>query len=294
MREVHNLVMTGIHFLNELKVIADQQVASWRVNYADDSADGPCPFCGHPTVATFVKEAVSMGSAPELAPQAKGLTRLFQCKCGQPHMDGTVARQNCGRRWLVKIRPEGVQPPVVAADDYSLLEQSQIRAPTPDPVTGKVTRTGNEVFKVYVLLLQRLRLIWVPVFLLAIWGLGSYFYETQKSSASLSLIYGSVLAIVFVSAGAVGVGWILNARVAESERRALAAERLAEQYRNDAAKGRALAAALLAADAPEGPTAFPGVDIRRQQAQFARLLFGDLVVQSPSTGNSNGLLPGKD
>ena len=157
----------------------------------------------------------------------------------------------------------------------------------PHPETGKVTRAVNEVFNAYGLLLRRLRLIWIPVFLLAIWGLGSYFYETQKSSASLSLIYGSVLAIVFVSAGAVGVGWILNARVAESERRALAAERLAEQYRNDAAKGRALAAALLASDAPEGPTAFPGADIRRQQAQFARLLFGDLVVQSPSRENSS-------
>ena len=62
-----------------------------------------------------------MGPALELAPHAQGFTRLFQCKCGQTHMDGSVARKDCGRRWLVKVRPEGVLPPVVAADDYSLL-----------------------------------------------------------------------------------------------------------------------------------------------------------------------------
>ena len=74
-------------------------------------------------------------------------------------MDSAVTRKNCGRRWLVKIMPEGTQPPVVAADDYSLLaaatalsqdepkqagvkEQSQIKASAEKWIAGVTALFG--------------------------------------------------------------------------------------------------------------------------------------------------------
>ena len=89
---MHNLAMPGIAFLDELKVTTDEQVARWQVNYAEDSAVGPCPACGDQTRAPFVKEVVSMAAAPEPASGVPGFTRLFQCKCGQTHVDGVVGR----------------------------------------------------------------------------------------------------------------------------------------------------------------------------------------------------------
>ena len=100
-----------------------------------------------------------MAPASDLASQVQGFTRLFQCKCGQTHIDGSVARKNCGRRWLVKVRPEGVLPPVVAADDHSLLaaatalsqdepkqsgvkEQSQIKASAEKWIAGVTALFG--------------------------------------------------------------------------------------------------------------------------------------------------------
>lgn len=118
---MHNFAMPGIPFRNELIIITDAQVANWQVNYANDSAGGPCPSCGDRTVATFVSEAVSMEAVQGGAALPQGFTRFFQCACGGTHMDGSVSRNNCGRAWLVKVMPEGVLPPVHAADDYSLL-----------------------------------------------------------------------------------------------------------------------------------------------------------------------------
>ena len=158
----------------------------------------------------------------------------------------------------------------------------------PNPAeSGKAAEADSRASSIFGRLQQGIAIPERVIFFLAPWGLASYFYVTQNSSPALSLIYGTVLAITFASASAVVASWIWNARLAESERRALAAERLAEQYRTDAAKGRALAAALLAGDVPAGPSASPGDDVRRQQAQFARLLFGDLVVNSPAGPNSS-------
>ena len=162
-----------------------------------------------------------------------------------------------------------------------------------EPLISAAIAAGAKELKTYILS-RRLIALGISIIILAIWVTANIYYETHQSSVATGVIYGSVQAITFVSAGAAGVGWILNARLAESERRALAAERLAEQYRNDAAKGRALAAALQAADVPEGATEFPGADIRRQPFQFARLLFGDLVVQSPSRETSSDPAPGKE
>ena len=128
---------------------------------------------------------------------------------------------------------------------------------------------------------RRLMTVYTSVLILAIWAVASVFYATQLSSVQLDLIYGSIQAITFAAVGAGVVGWILNTRLGVAERRAMAAERLAEQHRSEAAKGRALAAALQASDVPDGSD-FAGSDIRRQQAEFSRRLFGDLVVPSAS------------
>jgi IPT/TIG domain len=125
---------------------------------------------------------------------------------------------------------------------------------------------------------RRRMTVYIATLILAIWVVASIFYAMHLSSVSMDLIYGSVQAIRFAAVGAATVGGILNTRLVAAERRALAAERLAEQHRGDAAKGRALAAALQASDVPKRNDA-PGADIRRQQAQFSRLLYGDLVVR---------------
>jgi hypothetical protein len=128
---------------------------------------------------------------------------------------------------------------------------------------------------------RRLMTVYVSVLIVAIWAVASVFYATHVNSVQLDLIYGSIQAITFAAVGAAAVGWVLNTRLAGAEERALAAERLAEQHRSEAAKGRALAAALQASDVPDGSD-FAGSDIRRQQAEFSRRLFGDLVVPSAS------------
>ena len=133
---------------------------------------------------------------------------------------------------------------------------------------------------------QRKITLYISVLLLAIWIVASIFYATYLRSVQLDLIYGSIQAITFAAAGAAAVGWILNNKLAAAERRALAAEQLAEQHRNDAAKGRALAAALQAGDVPASSKS-ADADIRRQQAEFSRRLFGDLVVQPSSSEDAS-------
>ncbi|MBV9355759.1 MAG: hypothetical protein JO023_09555 [Chloroflexi bacterium] len=129
----------------------------------------------------------------------------------------------------------------------------------------------------------RVMTLYISALILAIWVVASIFYATNHDSTFVELIYGSVQAITFAAVGAATVGWILNSRLAAAERRALAAERLAEQFRGDAAKGRALAAALQASDVSEADD-FPGAANRRQHAEFARLLYGDLVARSSDKG----------
>jgi hypothetical protein len=136
---------------------------------------------------------------------------------------------------------------------------------------------------------RRVMTLYISLLILAIWVIASIFYARHSSSFYVELIYGSVQAITFAAAGAGAVGWILNRWLASAERRALAAERLAEQHRGDAAKGRALAAALQAADVPEGIKS-PGSDIRHEQAEFARRLFGDLVVRPSSDEDAKASL----
>ena len=113
--------MPAIPYRNELVVITNDEMIGWQVNYGADSATGPCPACRDTTEASFATEAVSMEMLRPDDTRPRGFTRLFQCNCGVEHLDGSVIHPKCGRRWLVEIMPEGTEPPVVAARDYSLL-----------------------------------------------------------------------------------------------------------------------------------------------------------------------------
>jgi hypothetical protein len=76
----------------------------------------------------------------------------------------------------------------------------------------------------------------------------------------------------------------MRKRVAAAEERAEAAEQLADEQREQAIKGRALAAALQAADTPSLAD-LPESAVRHQQADLARGLFGELVARRTSIQN---------
>ena len=103
------------------------------------------------------------------------------------------------RYWLSLLTYNKVLQPGLSDRAFRLVTKRRFSmARSPDPGTdGKATRTSNEAPRYYALFRQLIT-VPIPVLILAIWGLASYFYETQKSSVSLSLIYGSVLAIAFV------------------------------------------------------------------------------------------------
>jgi hypothetical protein len=101
-------------------------------------------------------------------------------------------------------------------------------------------------------------------------------------------VFASVEAIAFAAAGALFGTAVQRENVERAEDRATTAEEVAESNRDDATKGRALAASLQA-DAmggapPGGVRAMggedpggPSSDIIERHAAMSRSLFGDLV-----------------
>ena len=142
---VHTPVMTSIAYRSELVVVTDSQLGGWTTDFGDDLARGVCPACGDVTVAELRQEAVEMAAGTQSRP---GFTRLFECNCGQNHRDGQVDQRKCGRYWLVRVMPSGSTPPLVPADDSSLLapasalqasatsEQSQVKAAAEKWIAG--------------------------------------------------------------------------------------------------------------------------------------------------------------
>ncbi|WP_370948825.1 hypothetical protein AB5J62_15060 [Amycolatopsis sp. cg5] len=134
--------------------------------------------------------------------------------------------------------------------------------------------------------------LWVAVFALAIWLLFSIYLLTMAGSSTdltwtrLAWVFGSVEAVAFTAAGALFGTAVQRDRADKAESRADSAEDKAELHRDDATKGRALAASLQADTIAQGAlkSLAPGQssqdDVRRRHADLARSLFGDLVPPS--------------
>ncbi len=135
--------------------------------------------------------------------------------------------------------------------------------------------------------------LWVAISAVVAWLALSIYLLTRAGSAELEWtrtvwVFASVEAIAFAAAGALFGTAVQRSHVAQAEKRAQSAEQVADQNRDEANKGRALAAAMQA-DAtedqtvgrltPMGPQDESSAEhgTRRRHAQMARSLFGDLV-----------------
>jgi len=133
--------------------------------------------------------------------------------------------------------------------------------------------------------------LWVAVFAVAVWLIFSIFMLIVANGSSdvqwtrMAWVFGSVEAIAFAAAGALFGTSVQRDQTVQAEQRAQAAGQVAEQNREGAARGRALAAAMQAdagtsgdsALESMGPAAALNEDVRRRHAQLARSLFGDLI-----------------
>ena len=91
------------------------------------------------------------------------------------------------------------------------------------------------------------------------------------------IVFGSAQAITFAAAGAFFGLAVYHERVVQAEQRAQAAEDLATRYREDATRGRALAA-VLQADEPSQQTAPAAAEVLLRHRHLSRKLLGNLVV----------------
>jgi hypothetical protein len=131
--------------------------------------------------------------------------------------------------------------------------------------------------------------LWVAVAAVAVWITFSILLVTKASSSDVywsrvAWVFGSVEAVAFAAAGALFGTAVQKQNVDNANLRADAAQQDADQQRETATKGRALAAALQA-EAPVGgeqeeSRAMSGSDgpdeVQLRHAQISRTLFGDL------------------
>ena len=136
--------------------------------------------------------------------------------------------------------------------------------------------------------------VYVAVAALIAWLVFTVYLLFQVNSNELAWTriawaFASVEAIAFAAAGALFGTAVQRENVERAEDRATTAEEVAESNRDDATKGRALAASLQAdamggATPPGGVRAMggedpggPSSDVVERHAAMARSLFGDLV-----------------
>lgn len=138
--------------------------------------------------------------------------------------------------------------------------------------------------------------LWVAIFAIVIWIGFSVFLITKVSTSEIewtriAWVFGSIQAIAFAAAGALFGTAVQQQNVDTAQRQATSAKNDADQQREAAVKGRALAAAIQAeaATQPSGTTG--GVQrasvggsgglgtadsLLQRYAQMSRALFGDL------------------
>src|SRR5829696_6321779 len=113
-------------YLYERIAPSANDLSSWTVNVAHDSATGPCPKCGHVTTTALNSTAIAQGVAPDS--DSPGFVRLFECACDNTHLEGETARLKCGRWWLARVNPSGPSPQIVPSQDDSMLAAARALA----------------------------------------------------------------------------------------------------------------------------------------------------------------------
>jgi hypothetical protein len=139
--------------------------------------------------------------------------------------------------------------------------------------------------------------LWVAIFAIAIW-IGFSIFLIAKADTNdtewtrITWVFGSIQAVAFAAAGALFGTAVQEHNVNNAQEQATSAKKEADQQRDAAAKGRALAAALQAEAATSsagdaggiqraavaGATSAGSADeLRQRYAQLSRSLFGDLT-----------------
>ncbi len=154
--------------------------------------------------------------------------------------------------------------------------------PTTPPVQGKPRQSRLSGLALYVAIAALIAWLVFTVYLLF------QVNSNELAWTRIAWVFASVEAIAFAAAGALFGTAVQRENVERAEDRATTAEEVAESNRDDATKGRTLAASLQA-DAmggapPDGVRAMggedaggPSSDVAVRHAAMARSLFGDLT-----------------
>lgn len=138
--------------------------------------------------------------------------------------------------------------------------------------------------------------LWVAIFAIVIWIGFSVFLITKVSTSEIewtriAWVFGSIQAIAFAAAGALFGTAVQQQNVNTAQQQATSAKNDADQQREAAVKGRALAAAIQAEAATQESGTMGGVqrasvggaggpgsadNLLQRYAQMSRALFGDL------------------
>jgi hypothetical protein len=139
--------------------------------------------------------------------------------------------------------------------------------------------------------------LWVAIFAMATWIAFSIVLIAKANVSEtewtrLAWVFGSIQAIAFAATGALFGTAVQQQNVNTAQQQATLATKDAEQHRDDAANGRALAVAMQAEAATQpaentegirraGAAGVPGREsadeLRQRHAQLSRALFGDLA-----------------
>jgi hypothetical protein len=139
--------------------------------------------------------------------------------------------------------------------------------------------------------------LWVAIFAIAVW-IGFSIFLIVKSGTNetewtrIAWVFGSIQAIAFAAAGALFGTAVQQQNVDNAQQRAVSARNDADQQREAAARGRALAVAMQAEEAAQTTAGAGGVqraavasspgtesadELLRRHARLSRALFGDLI-----------------
>lgn len=139
--------------------------------------------------------------------------------------------------------------------------------------------------------------LWVAIFALTVWVAFSIVLlfnvgKTETEWTRIAWVFGSIQSVAFAAAGALFGTAVQQQNVSSAQQEAATAKKDADQQRETAIKGRALAAVVQAEGAtpsvgdrsgfePLGPdragTAESAEAVRQRHAQLSQSLFGNLV-----------------
>lgn len=139
--------------------------------------------------------------------------------------------------------------------------------------------------------------LWVAIFAIAAW-IGFSIFLIVKAGTNetewtrIAWVFGSIQAIAFAATGALFGTAVQQQNVNNAQQQATSAKKDADQHRDAAAKGRALAVALQAEAFIQSAGSTAGIqragmtnvggagsadEVRQRYAQLSRSLFGDLI-----------------